>query len=126
MRIVLLGGKSQTTLFMYNALKYSFQIDKVIIENSVPSIQLIKGRVKKLGILKVINQLLFQLTISKLVHLLSKKRINALKKHYNLFADPIELDKIQTIGSVNDLECIIVLKELNPDVIIVNGTRIIS
>lgn len=30
------------------------------------------------------------------------------------------------MSSVNDLECISLLKDLNPDVIIVNGTRIIS
>jgi folate-dependent phosphoribosylglycinamide formyltransferase PurN len=126
MKIVLLGGKSQTTLFMYNALKYKFPIYKVIIENRVSSIKIIKGRIKKLGIFRVINQLLFQLTISKLIYLSSKKRIIALKKHYTLFADPIELSKLQNISSVNDLECIIALKEINPDIVLVNGTRIIS
>jgi methionyl-tRNA formyltransferase len=126
MKIVLLGTKSQTILFMYNALKYNFRIDKVIIENRVSNIQIIKGRIKKLGILKVINQLLFQLTISKLIQLSSKKRINTLKKHYNLLIESIEIDKTQNISSVNDLECITALKALNPDVVVVNGTRIIS
>lgn len=126
MKIIFLAGKGEGTLFMYNALKDNFSIDKVIIENKISKMIIIKGRIKKFGLLKVINQLLFQLTISKLLRSLSKKRIALLEKHYKLFTEPISDEKLLNVSSVNDFECIAAIKKLNPDVIIVNGTRIIS
>lgn len=126
MKIIFLAGKGQSTLFMYNALKDSFSIDKVILEDEVSIVKIIKGRIKKFGFFKVVNQLLFQLTISKLLKTMSKKRITALKKHYKLFVEPITDEKLLNVTSVNDSECIAAIKKINPDVIIVNGTRIIS
>lgn len=126
MKVIFLAGKVEGTLWMYNALKDNFSIDKVIIENKVSTMKIIKGRIKRLGTFKVINQLLFQLTISKLLGSLSKKRIAVLKKHYKLFTEPISDEKLLNISSVNDSECIAAIEKLNPDVIIVIGTRIIS
>lgn len=126
MKIIFLAGKGQSTLFMYNGLKDSFSIDKVIIENQSSGMRIIKGRIKRFGLFKVINQLLFQLTISKLLKSLSKKRIALLKTHYKLFVEPITDEKIIKVTSINDYECIAAIKRINPDVIIVNGTRIIS
>jgi methionyl-tRNA formyltransferase len=126
MKIVFLAGKGESTTFMYNALKSDFTIEKVLIEERVTSKQLIIRRIKKLGLLRVINQLLFQISISKVLKLLSKKRISVLKKLYKLSSEKIPVDKIVSIPSVNDEKCIKTLQDLNPDVIIVNGTRIIS
>lgn len=126
MKIIFLAGKGQGTLFMYNALKDIFPIDRVIIEDKMSSIKIIKGRIKRIGVFKVVNQLLFQLTISKILNSLSKKRIAVLKKQYQLFAEPISDEKLLNVSSVNDFECIAAIKKLNPDVIIVNGTRIIT
>jgi methionyl-tRNA formyltransferase len=126
MKIIFLAGKGEGTLFMYNALKDNFPIDRVIIEDKMSSMKIIKGRIKRFGYFKVMNQLLFQLTVSKLLRFLSKKRIAVLKKHYKLLDEPISVEKILNVSSVNDFECIEAIKELNADVIIVNGTRIIS
>jgi folate-dependent phosphoribosylglycinamide formyltransferase PurN len=126
MKIVFLAGKGDSTTFMYNALKSDFNIAKLLIEESVPSKQIIKRRIKRLGLFKVINQLLFQGFISKGLKLISKKRISDLKKIYKLSSEEIPEDKIVNIPSVNDDVCLEALKKLNPDVVIVNGTRIIS
>lgn len=126
MKIVLLAGKGESTLFMYNALNEIFPIEKVIIEDKISSKKLIQIRIKKLGFFKVINQLLFQIIISKTLSFVSKKRIKFLKEYYNLSEKAIEEKKLNYVSSVNDSECIAILKELSPDVIIVNGTRIIS
>lgn len=67
MKIVMLAGKGQSTLFMYNAINEIFPIDKVIIENKISNKKLLQTRIKKVGYLKVINQLLFQIIISKLL-----------------------------------------------------------
>lgn len=67
MKIVMLAGKGQSTLFMYNAINEIFPIDKVIIEDKISNKKLLQSRIKKVGYLKVINQLLFQIIISKLL-----------------------------------------------------------
>jgi len=126
MKIVFLAGKGESTTFMYNALKSDFTISKLLIEESVTSKQLINRRIKRLGLPKVINQLLFQILISKILKLLSKKRISVLKKKYKLSSEKIPENKIVNILSVNDELCLETLKAINPDVVIVNGTRIIS
>jgi len=126
MKLVFLAGKGESTIFMYNALKTDFLIEKVLIEERVPSKQLIKRRIKRLGLPKVINQLLFQIIISKGLKFFSKKRISHLKKNHKLSSESIPKDKILNIPSVNDDLCLEALKKLDPDVVIVNGTRIIS
>lgn len=126
MKIIFLAGKVEGAIWMYNAIKDNFFVDKVILEEKLSSMKIIKGRIKRLGLSKVINQLLFQIIISKFLRHLSKKRIAELKKHYRLITEPIPDEKLLNILSVNDSECIAAIKKLNPDVIIVIGTRVIS
>lgn len=126
MKIVLLAGKGQSTLFMYNAINKIFPIEKVIIEDKITYKKLIEIRIKRLGFSKVINQLLFQMIIFKLLSLASKKRMNFLKEYYKLSEKSIEEVKLNYVSSVNNMECIAILNDLKPDIIIVNGTRIIS
>lgn len=126
MKIVLLAGKVQSTLFTYNAINEIFPIEKVIIEDKISSKKLIQIRIKKLGFFRVINQLLFQIIISKCLSFVSKKRIKFLREYYNLYEKSIEEEKLNYVSSVNDSECIAIIKDLCPDIIIVNGTRIIS
>jgi methionyl-tRNA formyltransferase len=126
MKIIMLVGKGESSRFIYNALKSEFIIEKVIIENNVSRKKLIESRIKKLGILKVINQLLFQVVISNILGIISYNRKKELRQFYNLSTNAIEEHKIKIVSSVNDIECIRALKQLNPHIIIVNGTRIIS
>lgn len=126
MKIIFLAGKGQSTTFLYNALKDDFDIDAVILEDSVSSKKLIKGRIKRLGYLSVINQLVFQTIISKTLIFFSKNRIEELKLKYNLVSNPIPQPKIIDVPSVNSEVSINSLRKLDADIIIVNGTRIIS
>lgn len=122
----MLAGKGESSLFIYNALKKNYNIDKVIIEDSVSNKKLIRNRIKKLGFFKVINQLVFQLTIPKFLKIYSSKRIEQLKKKYSFSSKVIKDSVLINVSSVNDNKCIIAIKKINPDIIIVNGTRIIS
>tara|TARA_B100000795_G_scaffold164042_1_gene123399 strand:+ start:14427 stop:15191 length:765 start_codon:yes stop_codon:yes gene_type:complete len=126
MKIVMLAGKAQSSMFIYNAIKKHYCIDRVIIEDKVSVKKLILSRVRKLGLFKVINQLIFQLTISKLLKIFSHKRIEELKRVHNFSAETIEDSILINVNSVNDYACIIAIKTIKPDIIIVNGTRIIS
>tara|TARA_B100000768_G_scaffold180070_1_gene199144 strand:+ start:3570 stop:4334 length:765 start_codon:yes stop_codon:yes gene_type:complete len=126
MKILMLTGKGESSLFIYNALKKNYNIDKVIIEDSVSTKRLIRSRIKKLGFFKVANQLIFQLTISKFLKISSIKRIKKLKKKYNFSTQIVKDSVLIKVSSVNDIESIAAIKKINPDIIIINGTRIIS
>src|SRR5438309_1201689 len=125
-RIVLLAGKWDSTPLVYNFLQQHFGIEKVVLEDPVPRNTFIKKRIKKLGFFTVSGQILFQLTIAKLLSQRSKARIKEIISSYHLNSTPIPDDIKKEVHSVNTQECISELKKLQPDLVIVHGTRIIS
>ncbi|HRO73662.1 MAG TPA: formyl transferase [Saprospiraceae bacterium] len=125
-KIVLLAGKGISTNIVYNFLKDSFDIARVIIEEPPSRISLIKKRIKRFGILKVTGQLAFQVIIMNALKMLSKKRKQEILDNYLLDDTPPPADKVNIVRSVNDKETISLLNELHPTLVIVNGTRIIS
>lgn len=125
-KIVLLAGKGNTTNILYNALSEQYNIEKIILEDPVGKKEFIKRRIKRLGIRKVSGQVLFQLSIVKLLHFLSTKRKSEILKEYHLDNAPLPEEKIIHVPSVNDEECISILQKLYPTIVVVIGTRIIS
>lgn len=125
-KIVLLAGKGTSTNILYNALKNKFNITTVIIEEPVKKKVFIKKRIKKLGIGKVIGQIFFQLIVVKWLDLICIKRKKEILQQYQLDVSEIPLQKITSVQSVNDDRCLDVLQSLQPGIVIVNGTRIIS
>jgi len=122
----MLAGKGESTNIVYNYLCKTFEIDKVIIEYPRDRIQFLKKRVKRLGYVKVFGQILFYLISMPYLRISSKKRIIEIKKIYNLDDSHIEMSKIIDVPSANSDVTINILREINPDIVIVNGTRIIS
>jgi methionyl-tRNA formyltransferase len=126
MKVVLLAGNSESTRFIYHGVSVAFQISTVIIEKPVSRKKLLKGRIKRIGYLKVFDQLIFQVFLVRILNLFVQTRISELKKKLNLNNDPIPEEKISRQNSVNSEETISLLKNLNPDIVLVSGTRIIS
>jgi len=126
-KIILLCTEGESTTFVYNALKDKHPISHIVYEEKIDKKTFLKRRVKRLGYLRVIGQAIFQLTIPKILQITSKKRIEEIKHNYGLNDTPI-LDEsiIKQVRSINSKECIEFLKQEKPDLIIVNGTRIIS
>jgi methionyl-tRNA formyltransferase len=89
-------------------------------------IALAKRRMKKLGFFRVAGQVLFSGLLVPFLSLISRKRVIKIKADYMFDETPIPGNKKTHFSSVNIESCIHLLKELNPDVVIVNGTRIIS
>ena len=125
MNIVILAGESDSTIFMYNALKNDFVIKKVIIERPVTKKDLIKRRVKNLGVLKVLGQLIF-MAYNMFLNKSTINRVNQIKLSEGLCSDEINEDVIARVTSVNSRESLELLKSCEADVIVVNGTRIIK
>jgi len=125
-KLILLARNGASTRILYNSLKNDFEIGAIIVEKPVSAKEFIKKRVKKLGLVKVAGQVLFQFSIAPILRLISAKRIKEILNVYELEDTPMPAEKIIRLNSVNDNECLLLLKEINPEVVIVNGTRIIS
>lgn len=87
---------------------------------------LAKRRMKKLGLFRVAGQIAFSAMIAPLLKMGSKKRVAAIKEKYRFDETRLPADKINHFHSVNDPDCIAKLQELKPDIVLVNGTRILS
>ena len=111
---------------VYNSLASQFTDVTVIIEDRERLLVYLKRRIKRFGLLKVFGQLLFQVIIVKPMRFFSKKRVAAIIAENTLDARDIPKDRSRYVTSVNSAESIEVLQRINPDLIIVNGTRIIS
>ena len=122
----MLAGKGASTNILYNALKSEFNISAIILEEPISKKKFLKTRIKKLGLWKVFGQILFQILIVKLLEVTSFKRKKAILSKYNLDDTALPEDKIIHVSSVNDKKCFDSLQKMNPDLVLVNGTRIIS
>ena len=124
--IVMVAGNHESTRILYNSLKKKFTIKKVIIENHIPMGRYFKRRMKTLGVINVIGQILFLLILVPILKRINTNRLSEIKKKYNLNDEPIDKSKIINLKSINSKKAIRQLRKFNPDVVIVNGTRIIK
>lgn len=127
-KIVMLCNHGESSCIVYNKLSEVFNIEKVIIEESVSTKVLIKRRIKKLGLFKVVGQLLFIVLIVPFLKKSSSERKAEILNTYNASVNDEKMMKSNPVqvNSVNDKKCIETLQEIKPDIIVVNGTRIIS
>lgn len=125
-KILMLTGPAISSRFMYNGLKADFEIEKVIREIPVPMKTIMKNRAKKLGWFNVLGQITFGLLVLPILrNLAQKQKIHVIQK-LGLNDAEIDSEKLIDVSSVNAPETIDLLKEINPDVVIVNGCRIVS
>ena len=125
-KIILLAGKGSSTNIIYHALKNEFPLAAIILEEPVNKREFLKKRIKKLGIWKLTGQIFFQLIIVKLLHLITAKRKKEILQQYEMNNSGLPAAMIIPVSSVNDDRCLQALKDIAPDLVIVNGTRIIS
>ncbi len=127
-KIVMLCSHGDSSSLVYNKLSQHFSIEKVIIEDSVSTKNLLKRRIKKLGLMTVLGQVLF---VGLVVPFLKKSAADRKKEILNDFGASVDDKAMMESGpvfvdSVNDKKCIEVLEKIKPDIVVVNGTRIIS
>jgi methionyl-tRNA formyltransferase len=125
-KIVLLGGPGFSTYAVYHAIRRQYPIAAVILENKVPLSTFLKKRAKKLGWFTVAGQVLFQATVVKWLTRGAAQRLQQIEKAGQLEGDPIPESDLIRVNSVNDDAVIAHLQSLQPDLVVVNGTRIIA
>jgi len=128
MRIVILAGNGPSTSVVYNRISERYAVVKVLIEDGVSRKGFLKKRIRKLGVLTVIGQVMFMALVVPFLKHSSAARIRDICREYGLdTADAYQQsDKCMHISSVNSEDCRQLLRELKPDLVIVNGTRIIG
>lgn len=124
--IVILSGPGHDSRALYNALKYSFIIDKVIIEKKVSRLKILQRRLKRLGLSIVFGQILFVIFIQPLLELIKRNRILEILAENDLVFNDLPNDIIVHVDSVNGTDTIELLQMINPFVVCVSGTRILS
>lgn len=125
-KVVMLTGPAISSRFMYNGLKNELNIVKVIREVPVPMKTIMKNRAKRVGYFNVAGQIAFGLLILPILRSLSKNQKAHVIQKLGLSDAEISSDKLVDVSSVNAKETIELLKKINPDVVIVNGCRIVS
>ena len=125
-KVILLVGKSESSKLIFNGIKDHFHMEKVIIEEPVLKKVLLKRRVKRIGLAAVIGQVFFILYNELWLKKRSRTRIKEIKHNLRLNDENIDKSIVSEVDSINSKETIRLLKEFQPDVVVVNGTRIIK
>ena len=125
-KLVLLGSDNPTTWIVYNHLIKEFGLFPAFIEQPKSRLSLLKNRIKKLGLAAVADQLAFILAIRPIVSRSAERRIKSICYQMGLEATEPLTKSVHQIDSVNSEGFRKRLSEINPDIIVVNGTRIIG
>jgi methionyl-tRNA formyltransferase len=115
----------QLSRFLYNGIAGDADVIRVVIERIPTAVTMVKGRLKRLGLFRVLGQLTFIL-VNRVMARFQKKSIEELTAELKLDGRLISDQLITRVDSINDDSVISLLRTLDPDVILVNGTRIIS
>jgi hypothetical protein len=106
-------------------LAAAFPDVKILVEQPVSRSELIRRRIKRLGLLHVAGQVAFML-FSRLLAVASLRRIAAILRENALEPRwPDGCERIE-VPSVNSPECVACLARLDPRVVLLLGTRIID
>lgn len=125
MKIIVLATKGVTTWIVVNALRAEFSDVQLIVEQPVSKFKLLKNRFAKQGFFAVFGQFLFLLSlpIFRWVNYFNISRmVSSASLNVNQPRD-LSITEVETVNSVG---CEYLLRSLNPDLVVVNGTRIIS
>lgn len=125
-RVVLLAGRGASSNTVYHALCDMADVVAVIEEDPPSNVKLVKRRVKRLGLLPVIDQVVFITVVSRILRFTSEHRADAIRKEHGLRVTPIPTNVVEAVSSINDPSVMECLRTHRPDVVVVNGTRIIK
>jgi len=122
--VVLLAGPGDTTDIVAHRLAPLAGRLEVIVEEPIDRIRLARRRAARLGWLRVVGQILFVTVALPALRRSGLERIRSIVAEAGL--DPTTYPSVHAVPSVNDASTIDLLRSLDPTVVVVNGTRIIS
>ncbi|WP_027420913.1 formyl transferase [Crocinitomix catalasitica] len=123
-KALIIAQAGLTTDLLHTTVAKHFDAVEIVLEASESKKTILKRRIKKLGLSKVIGQVLFMLFAHPFIPK-RKDRIKAILKDYNIQHQPLPIQQYQ-VNSVHDAALIEHIKKIDPDIIFINGTRIIK
>jgi methionyl-tRNA formyltransferase len=123
-RVVVLASPCTATNVVTNALRAEGIDAALVVERPVSGWRLAKRRAKRLGVPTVAGQVLFRLAAVPVLERRARSRITEILAASSLDAEHV--DPMVQVASVNDPAAREVLATLDPSVVVVVGTRIIS
>lgn len=124
--IVLLAVPGASTNVVYHALCRAFGDVRVVLERPVSHRDLLSRRLRRLGPLTVVGQILFQSLVVPVLVRAAAKRMRQIREQNGLDDSSIDASAIIHVASVNGDRAATVLRDMGPSVVVVNGTRIIQ
>lgn len=127
-KIALLCGASDMTPAVYQALKRVSSQITVIQEDGIPLTKRLQRRTKRYGVRRVTGQLLFMLGIVPLLRRQAAQRLADVRHAFGFTATQdvlADAPHYARVPSVNAAETQQILTALQPDIVVVFGTRII-
>jgi folate-dependent phosphoribosylglycinamide formyltransferase PurN len=124
--VVLLSGSDAAGSVTYNFLSRELEVAQVLREQPVPKMELVRGRLRRFGLFTVLGQILFRLLVVPFLRLTSGSRIREIMREAGLNDAPPPPQKITGVESVNSDQTISLLRQLQPKVVVLAGTRILS
>ncbi|MDB5256737.1 MAG: formyl transferase domain protein [Chitinophagaceae bacterium] len=125
-KVLFVGVDCNTSRMMFHALKDHWQIQQVIFEQPVSTSAKIKFRLKKLGLVSVIGQLLFKVFSDVLIVPFSQKRRHQILADHKLSVQAIPSSIKIELNDVHEADWKNLLALHRPDFILINGTRILK
>ena len=120
----MLATPGATTNIVYRALSQAFPDMVLIMEQPVSRVKMARRRMRRLGVTTVVGQLLFIGLVLPLVRRRGRARIRRIVEAYGL--DDAVVEPSVRVDSVNSDQARDLLRRLQPSVVVVNGTRILS
>lgn len=126
MKLVMLCGPGDTSAAVANSLREEFGHFPIIIEKKESYRKLLRRRANRLGLLRVFGQVAFVLLISPIMKHRSKRRYFSIIRNERINISDQIFEKAIRVESVNSKPVEDWLVKYQPDIVVVNGTRIIS
>ena len=123
-RVLVLATACPAAWMLIRELRRSFDVVDVVIENKEPAWTFLRRRIRKLGLLKTIGQIAFQV-YGKFAAIRSRGLNRSYVSRAGLDDRPLAEGEFTRVESVNDPRARELIHSLQPDVILVCGTRII-
>lgn len=124
-RVSLLAGPGFSAKVIGTALAEHFDLVCSIRERQVPRRTLVRGRLRRLGAVRVVDQLIFQTLITHALKARSRDRQAEIIAS-NGWQGVCLPEPVVDVESVNAPEVAERLTESDPDVIVISGTRILG
>ena len=123
--LVLLTTDSEAGRIAARFLGCRFSALQVVVEEPIARSQILRRRIRRLGLTRVGGQLAFML-FQRFQQKASRRRIGEIVRAAALDAQVFRKGEVIRVPSVNSHQCIAQLQRLQPRAVLVVGTRIIE